>query len=72
MNTAVSVAESRVASVTDDMPQMIADAERRRDIRAVRLLLMAQTRLNQARLCLVDLLQDNETATPFSDPGGIA
>lgn len=72
MNTGASVMESRIASMTDDMPSLVAAAEKRRDAKAVRLLLMTQARLQQARLHLVELLQDNETATPFSDPGGIA
>lgn len=64
--------EERIAAELDCMPAMVAEAEKRRDAKAVRLLLMAQARLQQARLHLVELLQDNETATPFSDPGGIA
>lgn len=72
MNTGESVMESRIAEMTDDMPKLVAAAEKRRDARAVRLLLMAQARLQQARLHLVELLQDKETSTPFSDPGGIA
>ena len=64
--------EERIAAELDCMPAMVTEAEKRRDARAVRLLLMTQVRLQQARLALVELLQDNETATPFSDPGGIA
>jgi hypothetical protein len=72
MNTGESVMESRIAELADDMPALVSAAEKRHDAKAVRLLLMAQARLQQARLALVELLQDNETATPFSDPGGIA
>lgn len=69
MNTAIVALEARIASMTDDLPGMVAGAERRRDQWMVKALLRIQTRLQQARLGCMELLEGQEISVPFSDPG---